>query len=155
MNGSAPAHTLNEALHSAFDIEVLMSFQEKWAKAILNRTKRWEFRRKCGLSRGMLVWIYVTAPRCEIVGFFTIGEIRCVSARRPDPILAGAGAVTPAELRIYFKDLDCGFTIEVTRLRRLERPVRLSKGRSGPQSYRFLYPDGPDHALVRRMAQAA
>ena len=139
----------------AKDLEVLMSFHEEWADAILKGTKLWEFRRKCGLSRGMGVWIYSTAPRREIVGFFTIGEIRCVSARRPDPSLARAGALTVAHLRSYLTGLDFGFAIKVTHLLRVETSIRLSKGRNGPESYRYLYPDGPDGSLVRRLAHAA
>lgn len=147
-------------LGMAKDLEVLMSFHEEWADAMLNLTKLWEFRRKCGLSRGMRVWIYATAPRREIVGFFTIGEIRCVSARHPDPTLARAGALTPTELRNYFEGLDCGFAIEVRSLRRLRRvivPPKVWRGKkwSGSQSYRYLYRDGQDQALVPKLAHAA
>ena len=98
-------------LRIAKDLEVLMSFHEEWADAILSRVKLWEFRRKCALSPGTGVWIYATAPRREIVGFFTIGEIRRVSAHRPDPSLARDGAVTVAQLRYYLTGHDFGFAI--------------------------------------------
>jgi predicted transcriptional regulator len=142
-------------LRVAKDLEVLMSIHEEWADLILKGTKRWEFKRKCALSPGMGVWIYSTAPRREIVGFFTIGEIRRVSARRPDPSLARDGALTVAQLRNYLTGLDFGFAIEVTHRRRVQTSIRLSKGRNGPESYRYLYPDGPDASLVRRLAHAA
>ena len=142
-------------LRVAKDLEVLMSLHDEWAAAILNRTKRWEFRRRCGLCPGMRVWIYVTAPRREIVGFFTVGEIRRVSAYHPDPGLARAGKVTPTRLREYFEGLDSGFAIEVTRPKRLRYGVCLARGKSGPMSYRFLDPTGRDRRLVRRLADAA
>lgn len=138
----------------AKDLQVLMSLHDEWATAILGHKKLWEFRRRCGLRPGMRVWIYATVPPGEIVGFFTIGDIRRISAHRPDPKLARAGAATPATLRTYFKGLECGFAIEVTRPRRLKRRVPLPKGQSGPVSYRFLHPDGPDRALVRQLADA-
>ena len=96
----------------AKDLEVLMSIHKEWADLIVKGTKVREFKQKCALSPGMRVWIYATAPRLEIVGFFTIGEIRLVGASRPDPSLASAGAVTVPELRNYLKGLDGGFAID-------------------------------------------
>lgn len=134
--------------------EVLMSLHGEWVAAILNGTKRWEFRRRCSLCPGMPVWIYVTAPRCEIVGFFTIGEIRRVSAHRPDPDLARPGKVSPARLREHLEGLDRGFAIRVANPRRLRHGVRLSRGQRGPLSYRFLHTDGRDRALIGRLMKA-
>jgi predicted transcriptional regulator len=131
-----------------------MSIHEEWATAILRRTKRWEFRRRCGLESGMRVWLYATAPRAEIVGYFTIGEIRRVNAAHPDPRVAKAGFLTVPDLRVYLKGLEDGYAIEPTKLRRLSRPVRLSAGQRGPQSYRFLYSD-TDRSLLARLAKAA
>ncbi len=136
------------------DSSVLMSIHEEWATAILSGAKRWEFRRRCGLSPGTHIWIYATAPRREVVGDFTVGEVRRVSARRPDPHLARAGLSTPTDLRLYFDGLTSGVALQVTRPRRLSRGVRLQAGESGPQSYRFLDPAGRDRALVRRLAEA-
>ena len=86
----------------AVEPQVLLSLHERWAEAILARGKRWEFRRRCGLQPGMRVWIYVTAPRAEIIGYFTVGEVRPVDAKNPDPNIAAAGLSTLADLRSYF-----------------------------------------------------
>lgn len=136
------------------DRTVLMSIHEEWAAAILSGAKRWEFRRRCGLTPGTHIWIYATAPRREIVGDFTVGEVRHVSARRPDPHLARAGMSTPTELRLYFDGLTSGVALQVTRPRRLSRGVHLETGQGGPQSYRFLDPAGRDRDLVRRVDRA-
>lgn len=146
-------------LRVAKDLEVLMSIHEEWADLILKGTKLWEFKRRCALSPGMGVWIYATAPRREIVGFFTIGEIRRVSAHRPDPSLAREGALTVRQLSDYLTGLDFGFAIEVTHLRRLRSAIHppkswSGKNWSGPRSYRYLSGHGQDERLVPRLARA-
>ena len=71
-----------------------MSIKEQWAEAILARRKRWEFRRRCSLEPGMRVWLYATAPRAEIIGYFTVGVVRPIDAKNPDPEIAHAGLST-------------------------------------------------------------
>lgn len=133
---------------------VLMSIHEEWAVAILRGVKHWEFRRRCGLTPGTQIWIYVPAPRREIIGGFTVGEVRRVSAGWPDPQLARDGLSTPIELRRYFDGLTWGVALQVTHPRRLSRGVPLQRGQNGPQSYRFLDPAVRDRALVRRLVEA-
>lgn len=54
-----------------------MSVRPVFAAAILNGTKRWEFRRvRCKLATGDQIVIYATTPIQRIVGRFTVGDVR-------------------------------------------------------------------------------
>jgi predicted transcriptional regulator len=131
--------------------EVLMSIHREHVDAILAGSKRWEFRRRTALRPGSRVWMYATAPTAAVLGWFEVGRVVPVSARSPHRRITAEGHVTARELRQYLSGLEHGAAIEVKRAGRLTRPVRLPRGESGPQSYRFITDRALDRALLRRL----
>jgi len=131
--------------------EVLMSIRCEQVDHILAGFKGWEFRRRTALQPGSRVWMYATAPTAAVLGWFEVGRVVRVSARSPHRQIAAEGYVTVRELRQYFAGLSHGVAIEVMHPGRLARPVRLPRGESGPQSYRFITDRASDRALLRRL----
>lgn len=132
-------------------IEVLLSIRCEHVDDILAGFKGWEFRRRAALQPGSRVWMYATAPTAAVLGWFEVGRVVRVSASSPHRQIAAEGHATVRELRQYLAGLDQGVAIEIKRPGRLARPVRLPRGESGPQSYRFITARASDRALLRRL----
>ena len=141
-------------MQTTVDTEVLMSIHRKHVDAILAGSKCWEFRRRTALQPGFRVWMYATAPTKAVLGWFEVGRVVPVNAHSPPRRFIAEGHVSVHDLRQYFAGLEHGVAIEAKRPGRLTRSVRLPRGESGPQSYRFITDGASDRALLRRLKSA-
>ena len=119
----------------------LISIHPAYADAILDGTKRVEFRRSLYPHGARWVVIYATAPVKRIVGWF---EIERIATGRPAVLwqtYRASGGVDAEAFDQYFDDCDLGTAIEVARPVRLDEPLRLDDvfpdGRP-PQSFRYM-----------------
>jgi predicted transcriptional regulator len=147
------SETLDDAITR---LNVLMSFHEEWAQAILDGYKRVEFRRRRpNFPPGTIVWMYVTAPRKAVRGWFEVGRVIEVDVQDPKLDVLAMGAETPESLAPYFGGLERGYGIEVVRRGGMTRDVRVP-GNRGPMSYRFIYPDRAlDGPFLRQLRSSA
>jgi predicted transcriptional regulator len=134
--------------------DLLMSFHEEFAEAILRKDKTVEVRRRPPrVLSGTTVWMYATSPCRAVIGWFEAGEAFPFSAARVPRQVRTDAHVTPAALRKYLRGASMGYGIPVVRCKRLRRPVHLPDGQRGPMSYRYLTTG--DARLIRALRRAA
>jgi predicted transcriptional regulator len=133
-----------------------MSLHEEWASSILEGRKRVELRRRRPhFPPGTIVWMYATAPRKAVIGWFEVGLILEVDAAAPPPAILAAAGETAEGLAPYLAGLRSGYGIEVRRHGGMREEVPVP-GNRGPMSYRILYPDrDTDSALLDRLRRNA
>lgn len=121
---------------------VLLSIKPEFARAIMDGTKRYEFRRAIfrdtSISR---VVLYASSPIQEVVGEFTVGR---VLSAEPNTLWKrtrhGAG-ISKEFFDRYFINKPIAYAIEVLRPKRYRFPLQLAKDfnvASAPQSFCYL-----------------
>jgi predicted transcriptional regulator len=119
----------------------LLSIHPRYADAILDGSKRVEFRRSSYPAAARFIVIYSTAPVQRVIGWF---EIDGFSTGSPGDLwrrYRDTGQVTDEAFLRYFDACPVGTAIQVGRAVRLTDPVtldHLSPGLTAPQSYRYL-----------------
>lgn len=130
--------------------DVLMSFHEHWALAILAGTKTVEIRaRRPAFPPGTRVWMYATAPRAAVVGWCVVGGIGQFDASRPPRRLMRDAEATPGGLREYLGPASDGWAIEISRRGGMKTVVPLPPSRRAPMSYCYL--GETDGRFLRRL----
>lgn len=127
------------AVHAAQRV-ALVSIHPQYAEAILEGTKRVEFRRSA-YPTARYVAIYATAPVQRIIGWCEIDQVERASPRELWRRWAHLGAVDGDSFRRYYEDCSLGTALHISRTTRLNQPVSLgdfSEGLRPPQSYRYL-----------------
>lgn len=123
----------------------VFSVKPKFARALLDGRKKFEFRRmKPTLRPGDIVYVYATSPVKAVIGSFVCGTVVEGSPTRLWDDL-GADSHTPRSyFRRYFHDARRAFAIEVQSPMSWARPLELDDVRAKipgfwpPQSYRFV-----------------
>lgn len=119
----------------------LIAIRPPFAAAILDGTKRVEFRRRPLAPDIRTVLMYVTQPTGQIVGAFTVARQRTGSPNSLWRRYRAVGGIDRASFFEYFDGTPTGVAIEVADPRVLTRPVELAdvgEGIAVPQSYRYL-----------------
>lgn len=127
----------------------LLPIKPRFAQAILDGTKKVEFRRQLFGRRISHILIYASSPVKRVVGYFRIGNIT-----RDDPKLVwkkyeDVAGISAAEFREYYEGAIAAVAIEVDDLVVLKRPVALSSIRrslQAPQSFCYL-----DASILHRL----
>jgi predicted transcriptional regulator len=132
----------------------LISIHPRFANAILDGTKKVEFRKVCFRRSITHVLLYATAPIQQIVGYVEVSEIEeCAPATLWRRYRQVAG-IDRAAFFAYYQGKAIGVAVKVRRPRRLSRPLALEelhRGATPPQSFLYSTPD----ALRRVQARAA
>jgi predicted transcriptional regulator len=140
--------------------DILISFSSRWGKILRRHNVKYIFRRKYPRSfvprRG---FIYVAAPFSQILGSFTVANIRPISFPESATI-AGEGRISTSELRNYFEgyeSIGC-YTIELLNL--FIEPISLVEIREmftffPPQSFVSLSSASSDWIDKKLSAQPA
>lgn len=131
----------------------LISIHPRFANAILDGTKRVEFR-KVGFRRTVThVLLYATAPIQQVIGYVEISDI---DERSPAALWRRYHEVAGIERRAffaYYQGKVTGVALKVRAPQRLLRPLSLGdlhRGATPPQS--FLY---STHVVLRRVQARA
>jgi len=124
-------------------MNILLSIKPRFAEAIMNETKQYEFRRAIFKNINVRkVYVYSTSPVQKIVGAFTIGEI---IEDRPNALWKRLGkysALDREEFFGYFEGCEKGFAIGIKDVDSFSHPVDprdLNPNFFPPQS--FCYAD--------------
>ena len=84
---------------------IFLSVRPEFAAKILSRTKTVEFRRtRPKAKEGQPVVVYASSPTMAIVGIATVVRIDTASPSRLWGLFRGAGGISRARYREYFKD---------------------------------------------------
>jgi len=124
-------------------MNVLLSIRPEFAKAILSKKKKYEFRKRSPKlrARNQKAYIYTTSPVCKIVASF---EIKCISESHPKTLWRRFGKFAGIDARRfsdYFGSRETGFAIEIGSLRTFKPPIEPKKVFDDfvpPQSYRYM-----------------
>lgn len=129
---------------------VLISIHPKYANAILDGSKRYEFRRTRFRKPIKQLVIYCTHPTSAIVG---TADVSGVTEDTPKAIwkkFAKFGAIGRKEFFEYFADCDTAVAIELSDVDRFEVAVPLEElfpGVKPPQSFRYVSNRGTEPTL--------
>ena len=115
-NSSKPSSASPKPTHA------LLSIRPKFALAILNGEKRFEFRRKKFVHSVKVVLVYATIPVRQVVAEF---EVRSVISSRLDSLWRQTRNFAGIEKRVfleYFRGVQIGHAIEIGKVKRYELP---------------------------------
>jgi len=119
----------------------MLSIKPIYANAILDGSKKVEFRRKVFKKNVDKVFIYSSSPTKEIIGYFTIDEIieeKTTSLWRK---FNSVGGIQKRDFFKYFDGLDRGFTIKINKVKKFKQGVNpkvIFENFTAPQSYIYL-----------------
>ena len=124
-------------------MNVLLSIKPKYVKAILNGTKRYEFRKSAFRCKEdiELVYIYATSPVKRIVGAFTIEDIVGGHPRKLWTEFKEVSGIEEEEFFRYFGGNKKGFAIGIGDVEVFEDPIDPKSYNPGfvpPQSFRYM-----------------
>jgi predicted transcriptional regulator len=124
---------------------VLLSVKPRFAEAILNGAKKFEFRRAVFRDPDVQrVVLYASSPVQRVVGEFTVDaivEMELESLWEHTELYAGIGKEYFDE---YFAGRELGFAVAVGETHRYSEPLDLDRDfgiQHPPQSFRYLYDD--------------
>ena len=123
-------------------MNVLLSIRPKYAEAITEGRKSFEFRKSIFKHHCIeRVYLYATRPVSKVVGSFRVGEIISREPRLLWEELGRFSGVSSTEFFTYFKDNDIGFAIEIRDLELFQPPIDpslLIERFTPPRSFRYI-----------------
>ena len=126
-------------------MNVLLSIKPKYANAILNGEKEYEFRKVIFKDRNVeRVYIYSSSPVKKIVGIFIVGDIIEDHPKRIWKKCHKKSGVEKEDFFDYFNGSEKGYAIKIDNLEPIEDPIdprSLTSDFVPPQS--FCYFDIP------------
>lgn len=120
---------------------VLMSIKKPYVQRIQDGSKRVEFRKTIFAITVRRVYVYETAPKKKIVGFFDIQEIVHNSLDNIWYRFSGSAGVTREEYQNYFGSSDQGYAIVFSEFNELLTPLdpcAFTQNFRPPQSFCYL-----------------
>lgn len=113
-------------------MNVLLSIKPKYANAILNGEKEYEFRKVIFKEKNVeKVYIYSSSPIKKIVGVFTVGGIIEDHPKRIWKKCQDKSGITKEDFFTYFNGCKKGYAIKIDNLKPMKTPLDLKK----------IYPD--------------
>lgn len=105
-------------------MDVLLSIKPKFAEAIIDGRKRYEFRKSKFVKKDInLVYIYATSPVKKIIGIFKISNIVEDSPGALWDRLKDHAGISEEEFFNYFSDNEKGFALEIKDVEKFENPI--------------------------------
>lgn len=118
-----------------------MAIQPAYAQAILDGTKRVEFRKRRLAADIDTVLIYESAPTKSIVGHFTIERTELATPRGLWKSFGAVGSIARADYLAYYGDSERAVGLVISHAERYTHPVALaalSDRPAVPQSFSYL-----------------
>ncbi|MDQ1252738.1 MAG: hypothetical protein QG646_1870 [Euryarchaeota archaeon] len=123
-------------------MDVLLSIKPKFAEAIIDGRKRYEFRKSKFANKDInLIYIYSTYPVKKIIGAFRISNIIEDRPRALWDRLKDHAGISEEEFFNYFSDNEMGFAIEIKYVEKFENPIdpkTLIPNFVPPQSFNYI-----------------
>lgn len=120
---------------------VILSIKPIFAQAIMNGTKKVEFRKKIFKKSVDKVFIYSSSPEKKIIGYFMIGEIIEDTPQNLWERFNSVGGIDKKSFFDYYKNSEIGYSIGIKSFERFEEeidPVDFFEKFCAPQSYIYL-----------------
>jgi predicted transcriptional regulator len=123
-------------------MNVLLSIRPKYAEAITEGRKSFEFRKFIFKHHSVeRIYLYATKPMSKVVGSFKVGEIICREPKLLWEEFGRLSGVSSLEFFKYFEGSDIGFAIEIKDLEVFQTPVNPSlfiAGFKPPRSFKYI-----------------
>jgi type I restriction enzyme S subunit len=123
-------------------MNVLLSIRPVYAEAIMNESKRYEFRKSMFRSDSVKhAFVYSTSPVQKIVGAFRVGKVVCDDPRNLWRQLRESAGIEERDFFLYFRGRNEGFAIEIRSPQEFGDPVdpwELDPNFVPPQSFRYV-----------------
>ncbi|MCK9406791.1 MAG: ASCH domain-containing protein [Methanothrix sp.] len=123
-------------------MDVLLSIKPKFAEAIIDGRKRYEFRKSKFANKDInRVYIYATSPIKKIIGIFKISNIIEESPSALWDLLKDHAGISEEEFFNYFGNKGTGFAIEIKSVEKFENPIdpkTLIPNFVPPQSFHYI-----------------
>ncbi len=117
----------------------LLPIKPIYADAIVEGRKHVEFRKTRFRRRVTHVAIYASTPVQRIIGIFRVVDCEHASPERLWERHHAIGAISSADFKTYYADLDSGVAIHIADVLRLASPVPLNALRvRAPQNFCYL-----------------
>jgi predicted transcriptional regulator len=115
----------------------LLSIREPYAKAILDGTKRYEFRRKAPRLAGPTRFlIYVPDPKKELAGEMLVSSILSMPPEKLWRKTRGGAGISREGFMAYFQGQPVANALVIEEARKLRRPKRLEElRRAAPEGF--------------------
>lgn len=123
-------------------MNVLLSIKPRYAEAIMNESKRYEFRKSMFKSDGVeLVFVYSSSPVQKIIGTFRVGKVIHDAPGSLWRQLREYAGIEEKDFFMYFGDRSRGFAIEIRNPQEFGAPVdpwELDANFVPPQSFKYV-----------------
>lgn len=120
---------------------VILSIKPIYAQAIMNGTKKVEFRKKIFKRPVDKIFVYSSSPEQKIIGFFTISEIIEDEPKHLWAKFNKVGGIKKDAFFDYYKNSKTGFSIKIGEVEKFKEGVNPSdffENFCAPQSYIYL-----------------
>ena len=126
-------------------MNVLLSVKPQYANAILDGTKKFEFRKSIFVTfQPEKVFIYASSPQKEIIGYFTYSEIKKDTPEKIWRASKKFAGIDEATYFNYFRGRQYAIAIKIASVIQLEQSIRPSEYVENfipPQSFYYLKKD--------------
>ena len=119
----------------------ILSIKPIYAQAIIEGTKKVEFRKKIFKREVEKIFIYSSMPKKMIVGYFTIAEIIEDTPINLWKKFNKVGGISEKDFFEYYKNVEKGFSIKIDRVFKFEEEIEPSEFIEefyAPQSYIYI-----------------
>ena len=124
---------------------VLLSVKPQFARAILDGTKKFEFRRSIFRHEQVRrILLYASSPVQRVIGEFDLSEIITMELSALWRRTSEFSGITRTYFDDYFLGLEHGHALKVGRCRLYARPLELQRHFGilhAPQSFRYVHSD--------------
>jgi len=129
----------------------LLPIKPKFANAIMDGSKRVEFRKVKFQRNVRHVVVYASSPISMVIGYFTVAGIDEGSPAELWRKYEAVGGIAEDEFRKYYRSAGSAIAINVGEVKTLSKPVRLAslkRNLTAPQSFAYL-----DAAIMGKLRQ--
>lgn len=121
---------------------VLLSVKPRFAEAILDGAKKFEFRRSLFREPDVQkIVLYASSPVRRVVGEFTVEAIHAMELEELWQHTQSSAGIEKEYFDQYFTGCDSGYALQVGNAKRYAEPLHLSRDFGiphPPQSFRYL-----------------
>ena len=117
----------------------LLSIKPQYAQAILDGSKKVEFRKSNFRRTISHIVIYATAPVMRVIGWFKPGKVRVSSPSQLWRRFSSVGGIVRQDFDRYYANAESGVAIGVNSPKRFKRDLPLSAVTASPPPQNYIY----------------
>ena len=128
-------------MRSEIMVNAIFSIKPQYAHALMDGTKKYEYRKKMPKRRINKIYVYSTAPDKKVIGYFTVKKIH-----QADPLKIWMdtwknGCVSFDDYELYFQNNDVAYAIEVDEYFKYDTPkvyIKIDETNKVPRSIKYM-----------------